>query len=434
MQFLRQHWRPLFQYAVALSLWANFFCLALYISNTTPLLILAGLGLASFFLPGRTPVAPMTLLALLFWVYLTACDLFVFTHSSGFGAYRRMAFAFLAGVAVFYAQKDRKAFFMLPLVAATVIVSCFACLFPDESHFVSGRLSLFMNHPNNLAFLYSIAATACCVPLLGLALPDGRLDDALIRPERLMRAFARNRWALLACFLVCFAGLWLTYSRTAFYAALAVCCLLSFAAAFRRFGFGRGAFVLFLAATLTGALLYAAPPSLLPESAAQRMLAVVKAPWEDATFRSRIPAWESALRAFQKQPLLGNGPESYSTTHAEYIAENLERLERELGRDMVERDTKKLPHAHNQYLMYLAESGALGLTLYLLLLGYPLCVAMRERDLFGLTVPLLLLFILLGTFEAPLSGSRSSAVGISVLFMLLGYFSGAERAPRGSHG
>lgn len=421
----KEHWYTLVRYAVSILLWINYLCLVLYVSNTTPLLLLAMFGLASFFLPGPTRFNSFTLLALLLFVYLAGCDIFLFHDSTGFGMYRRILFAFLAGIAVFYTQKTPNTFFTLPLGLLTAVFSCAVFFFLRESYFLDGRLTLFMKHPNNLAFLYSIAAISCYVPLLGQlsgATEVRNIQDNACR-DILVRAFMLRWWLLLAAFLVCIAGIWFTYSRTAFYATIAVCLILAAGRLVRRYGFGRSLLCFVLTALLCGLALRVAPVSLQGSEAARRMIAVVKAPWEDTTFRSRVPAWESALQAFRKHPFLGNGPDSFAHTHAEYFAMNRDRLLRELGKDIVEHDTIKLPHAHNQYLMLLAENGVIGFAFFLTLLIWPLCVALRKRSQFGLTVPLLLLFLLLGLFESPLSGSRSSAVGITALFMLLGYFS-----------
>ena len=427
LSFLKNdRWYSIVQYTVSFLLWTNFLCLALFISNYTPLLLLAATGAASFFLPRRMVFSPMALLVLVFFSYLVACDIFLFPDSSGSAMYRKMALAFLAGLAVFYAQRDRNSLFTVPLAIITALLSCGAFFFPADTLFVDGRFALFMKHPNSMAIVYSIAAVSCYAAVMNPA-NSGRFaaDKAFV--ERLAHAVMQNRLFLLAVFLICMVGIWFTFSRTALYATLAVCLLLSICGLAGRYGFKRSLLFVCLAGMVGSAALYSAPASLYQHAGVQRMIAVAKAPWDDMTFRTRIPAWESALYAFHKQPLWGNGPDSFSETHAEYLAANRERLVQMLGPDIVEQDTKTLPHAHNQYLMFLAESGCIGQALYVSLLAYPLYVAFRRRSLFGVTVPLLFLFVLLGILEAPLSGSQSAAAGVTVLFMLLGYFSGAEQ-------
>ena len=419
-------WYSIVQYTVSFLLWMNFFCIVLFISNNTPLLLLAVIGAASFFLPRRMVFSPMTLLVLVFFFYLVACDIFLFPDSSGFGMYRKMAFAFLAGMAVFYVYRERNALFIVPLAIITALLSCGGFFFPGDALFVDGRFALFMKHPNSMAIVYSIAAVSCYAAYMNPASPDSSATDKAF-VERLVCSAMRNRLLLLAVFLICMVGVWFTFSRTALYATLAVCLLLGFCGLAGRYGFTRSLLFVCLVGTVGGAALYSAPASLYQHAGVERMIAVAKAPWDDMTFRTRIPAWESAVYAFHKQPLWGNGPDSFSGTHAEYFAANRERLVQMLGPDIVEQDTKTLPHAHNQYLMFLAESGCIGLALYVSLLAYPLYVAFQRRSLFGVTIPLLLLFILLGILEAPLSGNQSAAASVTVLFMLLGYFSGTEQ-------
>ena len=427
LSFLRNYsWYSIVQYTVSFLLWTNFLCIALFRSNSTPLLLLAAIGTASFFLPRRVVFSPMALLVLVFFSYLVACDIFLFPYSSGSGMYRKIIFAFLAGIAVFYAQRDCNAFFTVPLAVIIALLSCGAFFFPGDALFVDGRFALFMKHPNSMAIVYSIAAVSCYAAFMNPA-SHGNFVAGKAFAERLAHAAMRNRLFLLAVFLICMTGIWFTFSRTALYATLAVCLLLGICGVAGRYGVKRSLLFVCLAGTVGSAVLYSAPASLYQSAGVQRMIAVVKAPWDDMTFRTRVPAWESAVYAFHKQPLWGNGPDSFSGTHAEYFAANRERLVQMLGPDIVEQDTKALPHAHNQYLMFLAESGCIGLALYASLLAYPLYVAFRRRSLFGVTVPLLLLFILLGFLEAPLSGSQSAAAGVTVLFMLLGYFSGAEQ-------
>lgn len=421
LRFFADNWHLALRHVVSLLLWINFICIVLFISNIAVLLLMALVGAAAFILPGRVRFTPMTALVIVFFIYMIGSDYILFPTESGFGVYRRMLYAFFAGIGVYYVHKSKEAFFTIPLALIVAAAFCIGMFFFQERIFVEGRLALFMGHPNNVSLVFSISAISCLAALLHS--PPGPGSRAELVPDSLTPRLLQNRYVFLLLFLFCMWGIWLTSSRTSFYTTLIVCLLVAGGETCRRLGTGRGLLFFCGAGLLLGIVLSGFSPQLFRDASMQRMLGVISAPWEDITFRSRIPGWESALSAFCEQPLFGNGPETFQATHEKYIEANYDRLVSILGKDIVEQDTVRLPHAHNQYLMFLAETGIVGLALFLALIVYPVWEGIRQRSWYGVTIPLLLLFVLLGCLESPFSGIRAGTAGISIFFMVLGYFS-----------
>lgn len=418
------------KWAICLLSWITMFCLVFYQSNTTPLLLLALAGVASFFLPGRCRPSALLWLFLLYITYSILVDIVFFPDTGGFGMYRKMLYAFFAGAAVFYALGDREVWFPVQLpYAAFVALVCGVGLAvfsgdpPDL--FLQGRLRLLMNHPNGAAALFALCHLFCLAALLPGGQRGEREKESAVRC--IPRFLCRKRFfaALMPVFL---AALWMTLSRTSFFVALMLTVVLVCVAVYRYKG--TRALLLALAAAGVVSAGAAAVGAANPESpAVRRMLSAVTAPAQDKTFRSRMPGWESAWHAFRQHPLIGNGPESFAITHAAWMNENRQRLIQEYGKSLVEGDTEKLPHAHNMYIMLLAENGLVGFVLFVSLCLYPLGVAVARKSLYGTLVPVLLFFLSIGMMEAPFYGSRAASLPITVLFMTLGYFACILGAP-----
>ncbi|HEX2954931.1 MAG TPA: O-antigen ligase [Bacillota bacterium] len=79
----------------------------------------------------------------------------------------------------------------------------------------------------------------------------------------------------------------------------------------------------------------------------------------------RILIWRGAWRMFLDHPLTGVGPGNFKTLYRErYIS--------------AEAFMRKCPHAHNNFLQFLAEGGILGFAGFMLLFGGILCFICRE--------------------------------------------------------
>lgn len=405
---------------------ANFFCLAFYIENTPILFCLAILGILSFFLPEKTRPTATVFLFLAFYLYFSLCDIFLFPDTSGTVMYRKMLYSFFSGLAVFYClrQKTTDITLQLGLLLLCMAIYCAVAtaIQGDSSPFFHRqRLELLFNHPNGLGMATGISVISACYYLLFRPGQKKSREEPLkfiAATQRLLH----NPFTLVTIAIFSFAILIWTQSRTSLFACLAVCGLLLFSFAYTRISKTQMALLV-----LTIAVLTAGSVAILPKQGTiGRMTSALRAPLQDPTFRSRMPGWESALYAFALNPVTGNGPESFCDTHKLYLKENYARLVQELGEATVKGDTVKLPHAHNQYLMLLAEGGAAGFALLLLLLLFPIYTGLRQRSAFGITLPVLAFLMLLCVFEAPFYGAKAASISNTIIFMLLGYFAGIQ--------
>jgi len=87
----------------------------------------------------------------------------------------------------------------------------------------------------------------------------------------------------------------------------------------------------------------------------------------------RLFVWQGAWKVFLHNPLFGTGVETFAYAYYQY---------RPAGHNMTSEWDYLYNKAHNEYLNYLATTGAVGLLTYLFMLGYFLFVAVRnmQRD------------------------------------------------------
>lgn len=116
----------------------------------------------------------------------------------------------------------------------------------------------------------------------------------------------------------------------------------------------------------------------------------------ESSFGQRIQMWRSGLRSIGKAPVFGLGDN--------YMAEFSEQHQQKLITKSLY--AYQIPHYHNQYLDKLIKNGLTGLILLLLLLGYPLYMALKTRqpstakfNIIGLTI---ILFVS-GLTDVPLN-------------------------------
>ena len=404
---------------------ANFMCLAFYKSNVTPLLILAAVGIASLFTGKKPRPSVPGLLFFLLATYLILTDIFLFPETSGFVIYRRMLYAFFAGLGVYQIYRTDRATFLLQynfcfLVMLLAYLLYCAVIGNFSSIFMKGRLVMSFNHANALAMTCAVAVVSAVSCLLFPS--QGQSWVRLYSPLAGLEKLIHNRIFLIVSAVVSSFTLYFTLSRTSFYACLMVVLALMIVRFYQKQG---------LRAAIVGGIVFiaalAALIAILGSMGNSRVLNMAE-PWKADTFVSRKPIWESGLAAFYQKPVFGNGPQSFGKTHEQFVRENYQDLVNKYGEMMVQGDTEKAPHVHNQYIMFLAENGLIGLLLFLLFIFYPLASSVRHKTFYGVTIPILLLFMIIYCFEVPLSGSQSSAFGVTILFMLLGYFSAGRRA------
>jgi O-antigen ligase len=152
-------------------------------------------------------------------------------------------------------------------------------------------------------------------------------------------------------------GLFASYSRGGWIGALLALLGLAVLAGRRTAAMASGAIVIFLLVGLLGVF------SILPPVVVDRLQGITnnlrifdagKEPVNDANFAvvERMAHWQAAWRMWNAYPALGIGPGNYNEAYPDFFA----------GRWSISQG-----HAHNYYLHILAETGPVGLGLYLVL-------------------------------------------------------------------
>lgn len=414
----------------------SFLCTILFISNTTPLYILAFFGIAAFFLPERNTPSLYLALFLCYFTYLTICDIFLFPDSNGFALYRKMLLAFLGGLAVFYAQKEKKTFFTCQIaVYLTGTFLFYLAIYYDSftEKFYSGtRLFLTATHPNILAAYAAVALLSLLAYIL-YRLENNTPPSA--GEQKNSKTFIRifEKAKLPAAFFLFFftAALMLaTGSRGAIFAAAIVGACSTALFLIRRFGILKAIAAFAALCALIAGLWLAAPQSDFKEQMRVRILRAALNPWQEQTIQSRIPMWTSAFRAFEQKPIFGNGPQTFQITHTAYVQAHYDEFVERFGEDWVIHDTAAAVHAHNQFLMALSEQGGIGGLLFALLFLLPMAHAVRKRCSYGVVVPLIAFYFIQLMVEVLFHGGRNASFSVTVFYMLVGYFAGITGAER----
>jgi O-antigen ligase len=90
----------------------------------------------------------------------------------------------------------------------------------------------------------------------------------------------------------------------------------------------------------------------------------------------RLEQWRGVLMAVQEKPLLGHGVGNMGRLQNDYVEQG--RLNQLVYMDHTEK-TGRPTHVHSAYFEYLGDSGIIGFTLTVLMLFYPMYVALRKR-------------------------------------------------------
>jgi O-antigen ligase len=147
-------------------------------------------------------------------------------------------------------------------------------------------------------------------------------------------------------------------------------------------------------------------------------------PLNDSTLNSRLAIWLSALDAAGKAPFLGRGEKDFkNVSNPQYVREHYAELTQRFGKSIIDNDTAKASHTHNQFLQVLVAQGGIGLFFFLGLLAWPLFMCIKQRDDFGLLLPLILHFCIFSLTDVSLFHSSGTYFPAFVIFSALGYFS-----------
>lgn len=108
----------------------------------------------------------------------------------------------------------------------------------------------------------------------------------------------------------------------------------------------------------------------------------------------RIIIWKSAINLIAQNPLLGVG---IGDVRSELTEEYIRAGEEKLGKEKL--------NAHNQFLEIFLEDGAIGIALFLFIMGFMIFIAIRERNLlFGLFILMMIVFFMFETVLYRLAG------------------------------
>ena len=89
----------------------------------------------------------------------------------------------------------------------------------------------------------------------------------------------------------------------------------------------------------------------------------------------RLEQWRGALYAFEEKPIFGHGVGNTGVVHNRYVKEG--KLNGLVYQQSA--DNGNPTHTHSVYFSYLGDKGLIGLVLILLILFYPIYVAMQKR-------------------------------------------------------
>ena len=150
-------------------------------------------------------------------------------------------------------------------------------------------------------------------------------------------------------------------------------------------------------------------PFALPQPQVERIQSAVFAPFSDRTFQTRLPIWEITAAGIQDAPWLGHAITTFKSYHGTYLAQHKEELEQKYPE--VE---PVVFHPHNLALGLLFMYGIIGTGLFIWSFTPALTRAVREKDLFFLSI--LLFYGVYGVLEFTLDRED----GILLLFFPLG--------------
>ncbi len=101
--------------------------------------------------------------------------------------------------------------------------------------------------------------------------------------------------------------------------------------------------------------------------------------WQDTTIETRLEAWQAAKDGFLDRPILGFGKNNFQTVFNKYLDI---KIYKGSGTPMW------FDKAHNQYFDYLAETGIIGLFVYLLFLAWPFIYFKKIKKNHGIEIAL----------------------------------------------
>lgn len=403
---------------------ANFFCLVFFISNSTPLFIMASIGVISIFMPDRPRLSWFTLVFVLYAGFLILMDWLYFINSSDFGSNRCLVLSFLSGIGVYYSFKESGVYWggllSIVLAASFFIVGALHYNTFIDDFFLNGCLRFVGRFHNSFGMVAALAALMGFVAFLRKYPPAA---PTLLTP---FFTVLYNKRVLAFTTVTCFVLLVLSSSRTCIYSCFAVSAGLVLLHTLKGAISVRKVVCLLL---LIGALLLLiwqiTPDNAYKKLVYDRVIVTAMEPWNAKTFKTRKPIWDVAITLAKENFALGVGPQRFQAEINAYVENNFEALAAEYDVHVLKGDTAVVAHPHNQFLTLLIEYGILGFLLFGFVFLYPVFYSVRNKTGFGALVPVLVYFFIASFLEAPFY-SNTAGVGVApstVFYMCIGYFS-----------
>lgn len=413
------------KYILYIFIFLSFFCICFSISNTTPLTILCVFGFI-YCLKNKTYKNCIFILFSILFLYLSLTDYFLFPKTTGFSMIRRLFLAFFAGITAFSIEKSSKPTFPIFFTISLLISSLLCCMDNDEL-FIQNRLILWAIHPNQLAYFLSFSITVCIYFICNRYIPTSPLFGV-----NSVYCIITNKYILTLFTIIQYIILFLTDSRTSFYATLLITILVVSYAKIKKL---RKFFLPFLVIVIATLVLYIYQTSksqyVTTVTSSNRMFNALTNPLNDPTIRSRMAVWQSSWGIFKEHPFFGAGLDSWSDENHKFVKKNYNDFVEIYGKNIIDNDTLILKSAHNDGLMLLAETGITGFVLFFALMLAPIASSIQKKMSYGVTIPIIGLYFIMGLTGSHFHGNRVGYLGLTALFMLLGHCVAATQAKQG---
>ncbi|MDR1125070.1 MAG: O-antigen ligase family protein [Deltaproteobacteria bacterium] len=243
------------------------------------------------------------------------------------------------------------------------------------------RLALYMDHPNNLG---TMMGWGCC---LWFFIRCGK--QRIVSPGL--------DWLLLLMVAV---PLCLSWSRSNLFATVGTA--LFIAIAVPRFSLKK---LLLTAASVAAALVIVNQMPLPEQPQLRRLVSAMQSPLEETTIKSRLPIWEIALHGYKQSPVYGNGLQSYTRLHREYLKKHRAELEKKYP--IVETDKHR---AHSLVLGVMSDMGSIGLILLIGMYAAGVMAGYRLPAPYKIGLAGLLFIFVVGLAESVLSETAAAMV------------------------
>jgi O-antigen ligase len=300
-----------------------------------------------------------------------------------------LTFYIIGAGAVYYLGWNALRHTVISIGTGLVISFIFIALhksFPDIKFFIpsynykAARLSLYMQHPNNLG---TFTGWGCC----------------LLCYCRLNKVKMVNNAVDILLFIFMSVVIILTSSRTGLLSCL--CILICMLAVYKRRYCKK---IIPVILCLCAAFFAIKPDWLKQYTGSSRLANVLHDPIADATMQSRRVIWKITLELIRQKPVLGHGPHSFKNLYGAYVSTHIEEL-RKTTRSI----EFNINSPHNLALGLLSDLGAVGLLLFSITLFLLFYSALKRPPPSSLGAFAVIFCVLVGITEYPIYTNWMSA-------------------------